>query len=92
MRSLFIALALCFSVDGFAQVPIATQTLLDSVQSAESKSVIRSVLRIECGKDNAKGTGFVVSKVGISRMSRRTCVTRKLGLRLMFMCRPSPKV
>jgi S1-C subfamily serine protease len=41
--------------------PIATQTLLDGVKSTESKGVIKSVLMIQCPKDNGKGTGFVLS-------------------------------
>jgi hypothetical protein len=42
------------------RVPLATQVLLDGVKSPESKGVIKSVLRIECPKDSAKGTGFVI--------------------------------
>jgi hypothetical protein len=42
-------------------LPIATQTLLDGVRSPESKGVIKSVLMIQCPKDNGKGTGFVLS-------------------------------
>jgi S1-C subfamily serine protease len=41
--------------------PIATQILLDGVKSTESKGVIKSVLMIQCPKDNGKGTGFVLS-------------------------------
>jgi S1-C subfamily serine protease len=33
---------------------------LDGVRSPESRGVIRAVLRIECGKDNTKGTGFAI--------------------------------
>src|ERR1700730_4624142 len=58
-------LILCLSLHAFAQIPVATQTLLDNVKSSESKSVIKSVLRIECPKDSAKGTGFVVSGIGV---------------------------
>jgi S1-C subfamily serine protease len=42
-------------------VPISTQALLDGVKSPQSKGVIKSVLMIECRKDNGKGTGFVIS-------------------------------
>jgi S1-C subfamily serine protease len=42
-------------------VPIATQALLGGVKSTESKGVIKSVLMIECPKDNSKGTGFALS-------------------------------
>jgi hypothetical protein len=41
-------------------LPIATQTLLDGVTSPESRGVIKSVLMIQCPKDNGKGTGFVL--------------------------------
>jgi hypothetical protein len=41
-------------------IPISTQTLLSGVKSPESKGVIKSVLMIQCPKDNAKGTGFVI--------------------------------
>jgi S1-C subfamily serine protease len=44
--------------------PIATQTLLNGVTSTESKSVIKSVLMIQCPKDGIKGTGFVLSGGG----------------------------
>ena len=46
-------------------IPIATQALLDGVKSPESKGVIKSVLMIQCPKDNGKGTGFVLSVGGI---------------------------
>jgi len=65
MRKTLTTLVLCLSLNVFAQIPVATQTLLDGVKSPESKSVIKSVLRIECPKDNIKGTGFVVSGFGI---------------------------
>lgn len=42
-------------------IPISTQVLLSGVKSPESKGVIKSVLMIECPKDQAKGTGFVIS-------------------------------
>jgi Trypsin-like peptidase domain len=42
-------------------VPTSTQVLLDGVKSAASKGVIKSVLMIQCPKDNGKGTGFVIS-------------------------------
>src|ERR1700674_802515 len=65
MRKTLSTLVLCLSLHAFAQIPVATQTLLDGVKSPASKNVIKSVLRIECPKDNAKGTGFVVSGVGV---------------------------
>jgi len=65
MRKALLPLALCLSFNAVAQIPVATQTLLDNVKSPESKNVIKSVLRIECGKDQYKGTGFVVSDVRI---------------------------
>jgi hypothetical protein len=65
MRKTLSTLVLCFSLNAFAQIPVATQTLLDGVKSSESKNVIKSVLRIECPKDGVKGTGFVVAGVGI---------------------------
>jgi len=48
-----------------ATVPVATQTLLNGVKTASSKAVIKSVLRIECPKDQAKGTGFVLANGGL---------------------------
>ena len=42
------------------RIPISTQILLDGVKSPESKGVIKSVLLIECPKDQRKGTGFVI--------------------------------
>jgi hypothetical protein len=63
MRTIIATLLLC-AVNALAQIPVATQTLLDAVRSPESKSVIKSVLRIECLMDNGKGTGFVVSSTG----------------------------
>lgn len=65
MRKTLPTLVLFLSLNAFAQIPVATQTLLDGVKSPESKSVIKSVLRIQCPKDNVKGTGFVVSGVGV---------------------------
>lgn len=44
-----------------AAVPISTQALLSGVKSPESKGVIKSVLMIQCPRDNAKGTGFAIS-------------------------------
>lgn len=41
-------------------IPISTQALLNGVKSLERKGVIKSVLMIECMKDNSKGTGFVI--------------------------------
>lgn len=64
-----IGLVLFFSIAGVGQktknaskqnIPIATQVLLDGVQSPESRGVIKSVLMIECQKDHLKGTGFVI--------------------------------
>jgi S1-C subfamily serine protease len=46
-------------------IPIATQALLEGVKSPESKGVIKSVLMIQCPRDAAKGTGFVLSGGGI---------------------------
>jgi hypothetical protein len=43
-------------------IPLATKVLLDGVKSSTSRGVIKSVLRIECRKDNVKGTGFVIQK------------------------------
>src|SRR6202140_5919829 len=65
MRETLTTLFLCLSLNALAQIPVATQTLLNGVRSPESKSVIKSVLRIECPKDSAKGTGFVVFGVGV---------------------------
>jgi len=42
-------------------IPISTQALLCGVKSPERKGVIKSVLMIQCPKDHAKGTGFVIS-------------------------------
>jgi S1-C subfamily serine protease len=42
-------------------IPIATQMLLSGVKSPERRSVIKSVLMIQCPKDAAKGTGFVLT-------------------------------
>jgi len=45
--------------------PTSTQALLDGVKSADSKSVIKSVLMILCRKVNGKGTGFTLSGGGV---------------------------
>lgn len=42
-------------------IPISTQALLSGVKSPESKGVIKSVRMIQCPKDQAKGTGFVIA-------------------------------
>lgn len=62
MKSLAV-LVFCASLAAFAQVPVATQTLLDGVKSSGSRAVVKSVLRIECPRDSTKGTGFVVSGI-----------------------------
>lgn len=46
-------------------LPISTKNLLTGVKSPESKGVIKSVLMIQCPKENRKGTGFVISGGGV---------------------------
>lgn len=61
MRKTLTTLVLSLSLNAFAQIPVATQTLLDGVKSPESRGVIKSVLMIVCRKEGGKGTGFVLS-------------------------------
>jgi len=46
-------------------LPVSTQTLLAGVRRPASKGVIKSVLKISCPIDHKKGTGFVLSGIGI---------------------------
>src|SRR5580765_6211915 len=65
-----LGLGLLFSIISVGQearstakqdMPIATQQLLSGVKSPERRGVIKSVLMIQCRKDAAKGTGFVLT-------------------------------
>jgi hypothetical protein len=46
-------------------VPVATQVLLDNEHSPAQQRVIESVLKIQCPKDNLKGTGFAILGGGV---------------------------
>jgi S1-C subfamily serine protease len=46
-------------------IPIATQLLLENEHSPAQQRVIRSVLMIQCPKDNSKGTGFALLGGGV---------------------------
>lgn len=73
MRAGFVTLAiLCSTIpqlsgqetvprDGIS-VPISTAVLLGGVKDAGSKGVIKSVLMIQCPKDEIKGSGFAMNK------------------------------
>jgi len=61
-----LALLPCINVNGqtptpTASFPTSTQTLLGKVKSPTSQSVIKSVVMIQCPKDQLKGTGFAIS-------------------------------
>jgi S1-C subfamily serine protease len=46
-------------------IPIATQLLLENEHSVAQRRVIKSVLMIQCPKDNSKGTGFALVGGGV---------------------------
>jgi S1-C subfamily serine protease len=46
-------------------IPIATQLLLENEHSPAQQRVIKSVLMIQCPKDNSKGTGFALLGGGV---------------------------
>jgi len=60
-------------------LPASTRALLDGVKGAQSKSVIKSVLMIVCGKDHMKGTGFALNKGGVITTNSHVVGTCQAG-------------